>query len=65
MQRLRQRYMINSADSVIEKLTSGKERERAVGNSKVAQALEQFARIISLYKQNPSYEQISEDFVID
>lgn len=37
--------MINSADSVMGKLTSGKGMERAVGGSKVAQALEQFALV--------------------
>ena len=35
--------MINSADSVMGKLTLGKRMERAVGGSKVAQTLEQFA----------------------
>lgn len=35
--------MINSADSVMGKLTSGKGMERAVGGRRGAQALEQFA----------------------
>lgn len=37
--------MINSADSVMGKLTSGKRMKRAFGGSKVAQALEQLALV--------------------
>lgn len=45
--------MINSADSVMGKLISGKEEERAVGGSKVAQTLEQFAFIHESWNHQP------------
>lgn len=45
MQWLGWRYMINSTDPVMGKLTSGKMMERAFEGSKVAQALEQLALV--------------------
>lgn len=45
--------MTNFADSVIGKLISGKGVERAVGGSKVAQTLEQFAFVHESWNHQP------------
>lgn len=62
--------MFNSADSVMGKLISGKGVERAVGGAKWFKLWNNSlscmrAGIINLYEQDPNYEQISWDFVID
>lgn len=62
--------MFNSADSVMGKLISGKGVERAVEGVKWFKLWNNLlscmrAGIINLYEQDPNYEQISWDFVID
>lgn len=62
--------MFNSADSVMGKLISGKRVERAAGGLKWFKLWNNLlscmrAEIINLYEQDPNYEQISGDFVID
>lgn len=56
--------MINSVDSVMGKWISGKGVERAAEGSKDL-LLYMRAGVISLYEQDPNYDQISQDFVID